>query len=291
MEAGVVIDCCVHHDWRSQDEIVAYLPAAWREYVGDSDPTRWGLGAKNIRVESEYRSPLARRHPTLGPTELAAHLAGDGVDVGLLAPVGGLLLGADNNPRLALELCRATNKWTAEQWLADPRSPFLGGIVIENQLPEEAANEIRKYADHDRFCVVHMGGNGFGKPYGHPVYRPIHKAAAESGLPIVIHTIGDSAADNLSQAAAGGLASFAGEHRALAGQVLMTHLTSMIGQGVFHDFPELKVLAVGGGIAWVPAYLWRFDTNFMAFGREAPWLREPPSRTFHRNVYVGTYRI
>jgi predicted TIM-barrel fold metal-dependent hydrolase len=142
-------------------------------------------------------------------------------------------------------------------------------------------------APDGRFAQVLMGGNGLGKPFGHPVYHPIYKAAAEAGLPIAIHLGGDAVPDTLTHPTAGGLPSTYAEYRVVGAQALMTHVVSLIGQGVFERYPNLRVVMVGGGVTWIPALIWRMDTNFNPFGREAPWLTRKPSEYFREHVLVA----
>jgi uncharacterized protein len=284
------IDSCVYHDWIAQDDVVAYLPSAWQEYVGKPGSLPWGLGGKDVRLKPPYRSPLGPR-PAVDYDGLVARLAESGVDTAVLAHSTGMLLALDNNAHIGRELCLASNRWTVERWLEPAGSPFYGGIVVPNQYPDLAAAEIRRYAGHERVCAVHMGGNGLGKPFGHPAYHPIYEAAAEAGLAVAFHSMGDVPVQSLAHSTGGGLASFAGEYRALAGQSLMSHVTSVIGQGVFDKYPSLRVLVVGGGVVWIPSLLWRAEVNFGAFGRDVPWLKRSPTEYFLEHVRVATYRL
>ena len=71
---------------------------------------------------------------------------------------------------------------------------------------------------------------------------------------------------------------------------LMSHVAAMIIQGV-RRFPDLKVLLVGGGITWVPGYLWRLDYAYKYTHQGAPWLTRMPSDYFRESVYVSTYQL
>jgi predicted TIM-barrel fold metal-dependent hydrolase len=42
----------------------------------------------------------------------------------------------------------------------------------------------------------------------------------------------------------------------------MTHMASMIAQGVFEKWPSLYFVIIECGVAWVPSVLWRLDSNF-----------------------------
>lgn len=288
-----VTDCCVHHTWRTQSEIVDYLSAAWREYIGSPD-LAWGYGAKDIELSVPYRDPFGGNEAgvTLDDYEgLRRSLAETGVDTAVLVPGRGMFLPADNNPQMARELTAATNRWTVEHWLAEDDSPFLGSILVPNQEPELAVEEIRRHAGHPRMAQVVIGGNGLGKPFGHPVYRPIFATAAEYGLPVAIHCMGDGLADGLAHSTAGGLSALYGEFRALGAQSLMTHAVSLISQGVFEEYKALRVLLLGGGVTWIAPFLWRLETNFGAFGRESPWLGRTPTEYFVEHIRVGTHKL
>jgi predicted TIM-barrel fold metal-dependent hydrolase len=136
-----------------------------------------------------------------------------------------------------------------------------------------------------------LGANGLGKPFGHPLYHPIYAAAAEMGLPVIIVSGGDLSSTVPSHPTAGGAASYYSDYHTLTSQALMTHASTLVGQGVFDHFPDLKVILVGGGIAWVVPFLAEFDTNYKEFRRDTPWLRHAPTEYFHRNIRVGTYPL
>jgi len=73
---------------------------------------------------------------------------------------------------------------------------------------------------------------------------------------------------------------------------MMAHAMSMIMGGVFDRFPNLKLLLLGGGATWIPAYLWRTDYQYKLMRHvEAPWLKDVPSSYFLRHVRVSTYQL
>jgi predicted TIM-barrel fold metal-dependent hydrolase len=77
---------------------------------------------------------------------------------------------------------------------------------------------------------------------------------------------------------------------ALRAQPVISHLTSMIFQGVLEKFPTLRVLVVGAGMTWIPGFVWRLDSDFKAYGaRETPWLKRMPSEQFAQQVRVSTH--
>jgi uncharacterized protein len=200
----------------------------------------------------------------------------------------GLLATAFPQPQLARRLVRAANDWTIREWLE--RDERLHGMVLAmSALPAEAAAEIRRAGEHPRMVAVALGTNGLGHHFGHPVYRPIHQAAAELGLPLVIQAGCDSTTDQVTVPTAVGLPATYAEYDVHSAQPLMAHAASLILEGVFDAFPDLQVLLVGGGAAWVPWCLWNLDYLFRMVRRsETPWLQGPPSEYFARHVRLGT---
>jgi hypothetical protein len=201
-----------------------------------------------------------------------------------------LLLTASSYHYLATALVSATNDWTVAQWL-DRDKRLFGMILVYAGLPASAAAEITRIGHDERMVAVALGANGLSNLFGHPVYHPIYEAAAALSLPIVLQVGSDSAADLATDPVAGGIPTTFGEYRALSVQPMMTHLASMITEGVFEKFPTLKVLVLGGGLTWVASWLWRVSYWFKTLEREAPWLRRSPEEYFFDHVRLSTYSV
>lgn len=304
MNATKVIDCAVHHDWDDQAEVVQYLGKAWKEYVGEPGSLPWGFGSKYIGLDVPYKNPTIHdpyvssfqirsdsERPMRSVNGLIGELDGEGVDAGILVYGSSMLLPGDNNVYLGKELISAANRWTQEMWLEEGQGRLWGSILVPNQLPVEAAKEIRNYASSRYMIQVAIGANGLSKPLGHPIYDPIYKAACDLGLPVVINSFGDALIDSLAHPTAGGPPAGYVESRVLASQPLITHACSLIAQGTFEKFRDLQVVLIGAGVAWLPSFLWRFDVNMGAFGRESPWLTKSPLEYFESNFHVCTYRL
>jgi predicted TIM-barrel fold metal-dependent hydrolase len=216
------------------------------------------------------------------------HLDPDDVEHALLCHGTGMLVPALAVPRLTVEFTRAINDWTIERWLTvDPR--VSGTVLVPTQVPELAAEEIRRVGRHERMAAVLLGANGLGKPFGHPVYHPILKAAHELGLPIVIRAGGDELVESATYPAAAGLPGTYSEYRVLAPQTMMTHTGSLICQGVMNRYRSLRFLLLGASIAWITPFLWRLDTEYKAFRSDVLWLRTLPSEVFRERFFVGTH--
>ena len=63
-----------------------------------------------------------------------------------------------------------------------------------------------------------------------------------------------------------------------------THLTSMLEEGVFDRWPELRFTFVEGGYSWCLPLLWRLDRYWRALRSEVPRLRRAPSDYVREHV-------
>lgn len=290
-----VIDACAFHEWPTTNALTPYMPEAWRELIlRPSDPS----GPAKIKTQPLFVNPrggklasafTAPGLPAASDRDLVTEQLFNDHERGLvvLGYDEGLLGAGNTNYYVARTVATAANDWTAQEWLAD-EDRFLGMILVASSLPEDAAAEIRRCGQNERFAAVAIGANGMSRPFGHPVYRPIFAACVEMELPVVIQTGSDNMADMTTPPVAGGLPATYGEYRAMSMHSHMSHLASMLVQGVFEEFPRLRVLLVGGGMAWIPSWLWRLDYFYKSSDQDAPWLRQLPSEYFREHVRVST---
>lgn len=298
-----VSDAFAEHAWRSNVEIADYLPAAWREYLGRPGTLPGGAGMMAISPSNPYPHPIGDRlqdaypadggPPGSSPETMAMQLLDrHSVSKAVLGHTqAARMLPGHLNHHFGREMVRACNDWTLEQWLSGQDERLLGLILVQNQLPDAAAAEIGRVGDHPKMVGVLMGANGLGKPYGHPIYDPIHRAAAEHGLPIVIAAGTGLPIDVVTESTAGGPVATYAELHMLAHQALATHVVSLVVQGVFVRYPELKVLVVGGGVTWVLSILWRLDNEYRSFRREVPWLKRQPGDFLVDHVRISTWPL
>jgi len=290
-----IVDVDIHHKPRTDAEIVAYLPARWREYVaGDghgntdlvpvrhlggggltpgSQADRWATDGSRPGSSLELmREQLLDRHNYW--RVVLTHDQGEWA--------------ALHNPYFAREVTRAYNNWNIDTWLSwDDR--FYSAVAVPNGEPEEAAKEIRRVGGHPRLVSVLLGVNALGRPFGDPLYHPIYEAAVEMGLQISVHP-GPWNRPNSTVHSVGGGRGLT-EWLSQAGQAGMAHIASMIVHGVFEKYPDLKVVIKEHGVTWLPSLMWRLDDNVDLLRHESPWVQRLPSEYIHDHIKLSTQPI
>src|SRR5262245_12512363 len=277
-----VVDVDLHHqipDWRV---IAPFVPAGLRWRVSrPAGPPMARHGYKAVGVAD-------RRAAAIDPAVVQAeYLAPRGVDRAILT--GSLLaLGVQPGPDLSAALARGFNDWTLETWIR-PHACYKGSILIAQQDPAQAVAEIERLGQDPGMVQVLMG-SASESPFGRRAYHPIYAACARHGLPLALHLGGEGAGISARPTGAGHPSTYFEWYASLP-QGYMAHIVSLVSEGVFEQFPTLKVVLYEGGIGWLPHLMWRFDKNWKAEHAAVPWLRRPPSEYIRDHVRLTTYPL
>ena len=135
-------------------------------------------------------------------------------------------------------LAFACNEFQLNHWNAlDPR--LKCSLVVPYEDPEASRQEIRRHAGDRRFAHVLMLTRT-AELMGRRRYWPIYEAACEAGLPVGVHVFGYSgrAASNT------GWPSFYIEEMTEHSNACQAQVTSMIMEGVFEAFPQLRMVFI-----------------------------------------------
>jgi predicted TIM-barrel fold metal-dependent hydrolase len=268
------IDCDIHPAVPTTRDLLPYLDQYWREHI-----LRRGLERDNLETSAYPAGAPINARPDW---QLASAPAGsrlDALQAHILDPmqpraaICNVLHGAQMmmSEDLSAALCRAINNWLVAEWLdRDPR--LRASIVVPVHSPDLAAEEIERMAPDQRFVQVLLLAMT-ELPLGRRQNWPIYRAAERHGLPIGIHA-GSSFRHPPS---AGGWGSFYLEDYVSYAQGFAAALNSLLAEGVFQKFPELRVVLIESGVTWLPASLWRINKTWRGVRAEVPWLDRLPA--------------
>lgn len=276
----MIIDCDIHVLPNQDHPLAPFIPARFREALSFNQGSAPNHGYANpfgvTRRDLEAKSP---------DDFIRLHLDPLGITYGVLPPPGysaGLTQAIDIGNAIA----QANNDWLIATYLEnDPR--FLGSVCISMADPRAAAAEIRRIGSHPQMVQVLTCGETLHL-FGHRAYDPIYEACCEMGLPFAVHPGTEGALH--SSTPVGRPSSYFEWHNSLP-LTYQAHLGSLVAEGTFEKFPELRVLLVEGGVSWLAPLLWRMDKNFKALRSTIPWLKELPSDYVLRHVRMTTQPV
>jgi predicted TIM-barrel fold metal-dependent hydrolase len=189
------------------------------------------------------------------------------------------------NLEFGAALSSAINDWQRECWIAkEPR--LRGSIHVPQDNPIAAVKEIEKRASDRGFVQVTCAPQAI-EPLGRQRYWPIFEATVAAKLPLGLHVGGMSG----HAVTGGGWPSYYFEHHFTNVPSMESVITSLVFEGVFERFRDLKLILVEGGFAWVPPLCWRLDKHWARMRDEVPHVKRPPSEYVREQVWYTTQPI
>jgi predicted TIM-barrel fold metal-dependent hydrolase len=283
-----IADCDIHPATRGAADLDLWLPVRWREHLATfGGRRRLGMEAGPAYPKSQPNASRRDAYPPEGGRQgsslafmQAQHLDANNVVLGILNP---LTSGQGiANPELSAVICHAVNEWQVAAWTGKD-SRLRASVVVPYENAAAAAAEIRHWAGHRHFVQVLLLSRT-AEPLGNRRYWPIYEAAVEAGLPVSVHAFGYGGAPITST----GWPSYYIEEMTGHAQSCQAGLASMLIEGIFEQFPKLRVIMVEAGFAWVPSLGWRLDKAWKTLRAETPHLTELPSESMLRHVWWTT---
>lgn len=271
------IDCDVHCAPESMDALAPYLSSYWRQYIEEARVPLHGL--------VDAYPPGA---PTSGPAAPSQYAVLKGAvldaDDGPAYAVLNCLtaLEAYRNPYYAAALATAVNDWVRDEFL-DRDERLRAAIAVSTVSPEDAVAEIERCGEDPRFVAVLLPVRS-EIPWGHKNNHAIFAAASARGLPVGLHAWGRPG----QAPTANGFASTYLEQYLGNQVVAQSQLISLVCEGVFERFGDLRVILIECGFAWLAPLMWRFDKDWKGIWREVPWVKRRPSEYVYEHVRAST---
>ena len=278
MNTGPTIIDADGHVMEREAEIREYLGSPYRElawvetYAFFPSLDGWCRG---------FTSPGKRDDPDA--TTWLRFLDDSGIERTVLYPTAALASGLIQDRDWAVALTRAYNDWLHGRFM-QVSSRLIGMAVLPVQVPAEAARELRR-------AVRELGMPGavlpavtiMDRPYGHPQFEPLLEEANQLGCVLSIHGA-VSLRLGLDQ-----FDTFIKTHTLEHPFGQMIQLTSLMFDGAFERYPNVRWAFLEAGAGWIPYMMDRLDEEWERRGeRWAPGLRRQPSEYLRQgNIYVS----
>ena len=273
-----VVDCDIHVNPKSGTELASHLPDEWaargfRELL---------YGGGMLGTSVIFAPPNEGRRldafgtsgpPGSDPIATSQQLFDEaGVDYAIIVP---LTEKSSAHPEHEAAMAAATNHWIASTWLGEyNRHERYKGTIRVSTDPELAVAEIEKWGDHPHFVQI-MLNPYTGGAFGLPQYRPVYEAAIRHDLAVCTHVTLQRPGPALMTPY--GPPSFFLENHVQFALLYAAHLTSMLCEGVFERYPDLRFTFVEGGYSWALPLVWRLDRHWELLKHETPGLKRRPS--------------
>ena len=282
--AEAVIDCDIHNAPANDKVLYKYMSKRWQDYHATFG-NRGHTGGIYTRAV-----PNAARHDAWPPTgeppgsnlDFLRHQLLDfwQLEYGILNPLYGA--GGQLNLEYGAALSRALNDWQLAEW-TEPEPRLKASIIVPYEDGDLSAAEIHRAAQLPNFVQVLLIVRT-AEPLGRRKYWKIYEAACEHNLPIGIH-FGGAGGGPIT---GGGWPSHYIEDHGGMPQAFQAQVASLVFEGVFEQFPSLRIILIEGGFAWLPPLAWRMDASWRKLRAEVPALKRLPSEYIHEHFWLTT---
>ncbi len=276
------IDCDIHPAVPTFSALLPYMSGFWRDMLearGVDDLNSISYPANSpLTARPDWRPKTGRPAATLAQVQREC-LDTFGTSIAICNCLYGVqLLFAED---MAQAVASAMNDWMVAEWLnRDPR--LRASVVVQTRNVEMAVEEIERCARDPRFVQLLLLASD-DHPLGRRIYWPIYAAAERHGLAIGIH----AGSNYHNPQTAVGWATYYSEDYAAQAQAFQSQLTSLICEGVFSRYPNLKVVLLESGWTWLPAHMWRLTKYWHGLRMEIPWVDRSPMEIVRSNVRLS----
>jgi uncharacterized protein len=285
--AATRIDCDIHPAvGGTRTTLLPYLDDHWKEQVVSRAIDGLDLNSYPPSMPFSGRADWRPAHGKLGSgkpgSELAMVQRGAFDQLGSSHAICNVVYGAQAvfDSYMAAGFCKAINDWIAAEWLSKD-SRLSASIVVPMQAPDLAVEEIERRAGDNRFISVLVLAQG-ETLLGRRHYWPVWQAAEKHKLPVAIH----AGSAYRTAPSSIGWPSYRYEYYLAEAQAFQAQILSLIYEGVFGKFPDLKVVLMESGVSWLPAFMWRANKTWRGVRVEVPWVEREPASIIRDHIRV-----
>jgi uncharacterized protein len=293
----LIVDCDAHHyENENFDEILPFMEndVLRQLSIGGRAMGRKGLvpsqagftqdmGGRVTRYplrSTEKTDPGRIRDVQLGERWMDAM----GVDYSCLFPTGMLNIGLHPQKEMEADLCWAYNRWLTEKVLPESNGRFYSALCLPFSDPDASLRQVETFGHRkgvSGFMVttvrnIQVNDNGLVKVY---------RAMEERGLTLSFHS-----GPNWNEPVFRACNRFLSVHALGFSFYNILHCTNWVINGMGERFPNLPVIWIEAGLAWIPFLMQRLDHEYMMRPSEAPLLKKKPS-DYMRDMYYSTQPI
>jgi aminocarboxymuconate-semialdehyde decarboxylase len=239
-------------------------PEVYKQTIDHSAAT--GFGARPMGLP-EKGSPMWNLFGgMLDPQIQIRDMDQKGIDIGVISTSTVVQSTWWAEPALAAELDRRANEGIA-QWVEQYPDRFIGSFTIPMQDIVVALKELDYAVSNLGLKIANVSSNTCGVYLGDPKFKPFWEAVRDRGITVLIHPHGVTDPHFQKFALWNGVGQPIEETLVMA---------SLIYEGIFEAYPEVKVVIVHGG-GYLPHYTARLDRNVTAHPPSAQNLKRLPS--------------
>ena len=250
-----------------------YQPGFNFQHVGGRIPHSGGMRNEPIDDDTVHRDVILARRS----------MEAMSIDYQVIFPTPMLSLGLHPSAEQEIALSFAYNRWLTEQVL--PGDSRLTALIYLPFCDADAClRTVEEFADKPGVVGFNITSVRY-KPVHHNQYMKVYAAMQERGMPLGFHA-GPSWDDQWMRQ----IDRFIGVHAISFVLCNMVHLTNWILHGLPERFPNLPVIWIESGLAWIPFMMQRLDNEFLMRSSEAPMLKKLPSE-YMKDMFYSSQPI
>ena len=204
-----------------------------------------------------------------------------GINYQVTFPTPMLALGLHPELDVEIALSRGYNHWVTDRVLAaDDRIKAL--LYLPFNDPPACEEIVERYGD-TKGVVGFMVTSVRYKPVHHNAYMRLYRMIEERGLTLGFHAGPNWGSDGYVRQ----LNRFLTMHAISFSLCNMVHLANWVMNGLPERFPNLPVVWIESGIAWLAFMMPRLDNEYLMRSSEAPALKRLPSEYIGEMYYTS----